>query len=179
MKAIILARVSSKEQQDGYSIQTQTEQLTDYCNRKNLDVIKTYQIVESSTRGDRKEFRAMLDYISRQHSTIALVFTHIDRLQRSFKEYPLLDNYINDEIIEIHFINENKIIHKHSSASDKLVWNIGIAVAQNQVDILSEKVRSALHTKRENGEWGGKAPIGYTNVSDNDSGRNSIVIDKD
>jgi len=34
MKAIILARVSSKEQQDGYSIQTQTDRLTEYCKIK-------------------------------------------------------------------------------------------------------------------------------------------------
>ncbi|MEX0999695.1 MAG: recombinase family protein, partial [Thermodesulfobacteriota bacterium] len=179
MKAIILARVSSKEQQEGYSIQTQTEQLTQYCLRKNFQVLETFQIVESSTRGDRKDFKAMLKFAEDQSETIALITSNVDRLQRSFREYSLIDGLIQDEKIEIHFINENKIINKDSSSSDKLMWNIGIAVAQNYTDVLSEKVKGALHTKRENGEWTSKAPIGYKNHRDELTGKNSIILDKE
>lgn len=92
MKAIILARVSSKEQQEGYSIQTQTDQLTQYCKTKKFLIIKTFQIIESSTRGERKDFKAMLEFAGKQSETVALVASSIDRLQRSFREYPLLDN---------------------------------------------------------------------------------------
>jgi Resolvase, N terminal domain len=53
MKAIILARVSTKEQQEGHSIAAQRLRLVDYCARKGLKVIKTYELVESSTRGER------------------------------------------------------------------------------------------------------------------------------
>ena len=60
MKAIILARVSTKEQEEGHSIAPQRQRLVDYCARKGLKVIKTYELVESSTRGERKEFGAML-----------------------------------------------------------------------------------------------------------------------
>ena len=179
MKAIILARVSSKEQQEGYSIQTQTEQLTQYCSRKDFEVINTFQIIESSTRGDRKDFKTMLEFAEDQSETVALVVASIDRLQRSFKEYPLLDNLIKEEIIEIHFVNENKIINKNASSSDKLVWNMGIAVAQHYTDVLSEKVRSALKTKRENGEWSGKAPIGYVNTRDEATGKPTLIVDKE
>ncbi len=51
MKAIILARVSTKEQEEGHSIAGL--RLVDYCARKGLNVIKTYELVESSTRGER------------------------------------------------------------------------------------------------------------------------------
>lgn len=54
MKAIILARVSTKEQEDGHSINAQVQRLQDYCQRRKLDVIKTYQLIESSTRGLRR-----------------------------------------------------------------------------------------------------------------------------
>jgi len=53
MKAIILARVSTKEQEEGHSIAAQRLRLVDYCARKGLKVIKTYELVESSTRGER------------------------------------------------------------------------------------------------------------------------------
>jgi DNA invertase Pin-like site-specific DNA recombinase len=179
MKAIILARVSSKEQQDGYSIQTQTEQLTQYCHRKNFQIIRTFQIVESSTRGDRKEFKAMLDYANNQKEMVALITTNIDRLQRSFREYTIIDSLIQNEKIELHFVNENRVINKHSSSSDLLMWGIGIVVAKNYTDLLSEKVRSSLKTKRENGEWTGKAPIGYNNIKDNITGKSTIILDKE
>lgn len=179
MKAIILARVSSKEQQEGYSIQTQTEQLTQYCIRKNFQILETFQIVESSTRGDRKDFKAMLKFAEDQSETVALITSNVDRLQRSFREYSLIDGLIQDEKIEIHFVNENKIINKDSSSSDKLMWNIGIAVAQNYTDILSEKVKGALYTKRINGEWSGKAPIGYVNTKDEATEKSTIIPDKE
>jgi len=41
MKAIILARVSTKEQEEGHSIAAQRQRLVDYCARKGLAVVKT------------------------------------------------------------------------------------------------------------------------------------------
>jgi DNA invertase Pin-like site-specific DNA recombinase len=40
MKAIILSRVSTNEQQDGHSIEAQKARLREYCKRKSLEVIK-------------------------------------------------------------------------------------------------------------------------------------------
>jgi site-specific DNA recombinase len=73
MKAIILARVSTKEQEEGHSIAAQRLRVVDYCARKGLKVIKTYELVESSTRGDRKEFAAMLAFAQAQNETVAIV----------------------------------------------------------------------------------------------------------
>ncbi|WP_425360551.1 recombinase family protein [Candidatus Tisiphia endosymbiont of Ceraclea dissimilis] len=52
--AIILVRVSTREQEEGHSIEAQKYRLVEYCQRKNLEVIKTFEIIESSSRGDRK-----------------------------------------------------------------------------------------------------------------------------
>ena len=62
MKAVILARVSSKEQEEGYSLDAQKDRLINYCNRNNLEVIKTFTIIESSTQGTRKNFNEMLNF---------------------------------------------------------------------------------------------------------------------
>jgi DNA invertase Pin-like site-specific DNA recombinase len=71
MKAIILARVSTKEQEEGHSIGAQKQRIEDYCIRKDLSVIKTFEIIESSTKGERKAFKAMLEYAKSQKETIA------------------------------------------------------------------------------------------------------------
>jgi site-specific DNA recombinase len=54
--------------------------------RKGLKVIKTYELVESSTRGERKEFAAMLAFAQAQNETVAIVADAVDRFQRSFKK---------------------------------------------------------------------------------------------
>ena len=45
MKAIILSRVSTNDQQEGHSISAQKARLKEYCQRKNLTVIKEFEII--------------------------------------------------------------------------------------------------------------------------------------
>src|SRR5215471_14012944 len=106
MKAIILARVSTKEQEEGHSIAAQRQRLIEYCARKGLDVIRAFEIVESSTRGERKEFTLMMEFAKMQKETIAIVADAVDRFQRSFKESVLIDDLIRKEQVELHFYRE-------------------------------------------------------------------------
>lgn len=54
-KAVLLRRVSTvMQERDGNSLQNQSEMLTHYCERKGMTIIKDAEIVESSTRGERK-----------------------------------------------------------------------------------------------------------------------------
>lgn len=66
MKAIILTRVSTKMQEEGLSLLAQSNRLQDYADRKGLEVIKTFEIVESSTHGERKQFMEMINFCKKQ-----------------------------------------------------------------------------------------------------------------
>ena len=176
MKAIILARVSTKEQEEGYSIAAQRQRLIDYCARKSLDVIRTFELVESSTRGERKEFAAMLEFAKAQNETVAIVADAVDRFQRSFKESVLIDELIRKEKIELHFYREAMVIGKGASSTDIMRWDFSVMGAKAYVLNLSENVRRSLEYKRRNGEWGGKAPLGYLNVRDGNN-RSTLVHD--
>ena len=68
-KAVILVRVSSREQKEGYSIDAQLTRLRKYCEQKELEVIKEFVIVESSTRGEREKFYEMINFIKKQKET--------------------------------------------------------------------------------------------------------------
>src|SRR5262245_31263094 len=166
MKAIILARVSTKEQEEGHSIAAQRQRLLDYCARKRLDVIKICEIVESSTRGERKEFMAMLDFAKAQRELVAIVADAVDRFQRSFKESVLVDELRREGVVELHFCREAMVIDKGASSSDILRWDFSVMGAKAYVLNLSENVKRSLEYKRRNGEWGGKAPLGYLNQRD-------------
>lgn len=160
-KAVILARVSSREQEDGYSIDAQKHRLETYCLRRQLDVLRVFEITESSTRGDRGKFMELIKFCKAQKQTIAIVADKVDRVQRSFKEYPLLDSLIQDGKIELHFNTENYIIHKNSISQERLMWSFSVIMAQSYVDSLRDNVKRSFDHKIRMGELPTMAPIGY------------------
>lgn len=178
MKAIILARVSTKEQEEGHSIAAQRQRLVEYCQRKGLDVLRVFEIVESSTKGERKDFLGMLDFAKSQGQIVAIVADAVDRFQRSFKESVLIDELFRKEVVQLHFLREGMIIGKGASSSDILRWDFSVMSAKSYVLNLSENVKRSLEYKRRNGEWGGKAPLGYLNARDA-NGKATLVHDKE
>ena len=171
MKCIILARVSSKEQEENNSIPSQIRRLNEYAERNNLEILKTFRIVESSLKSNRTQFNEMLKFVKQQKKTIAIITDTIDRIQRSFRESNILEELRNSGKIEIHFLRENLIISKNSNSSEILRWDIGVVLAKSYVSQLSDNVKRSLEQKRINGEWGGKAPFGYKNTVRNDGSR--------
>jgi site-specific DNA recombinase len=178
MKAIILARVSTKEQEEGHSIAAQRQRLDDYCARKGLDVIRTFELIESSTRGERKEFVAMLEFAKAQKETIAIVADAVDRFQRSFKESVQVDALRQQDVVELHFYREGMVINRDATSSDILRWDFSVMSAKSYVLNLSDNVKRSLEYKRRNGEWGGKAPLGYKNVRDHEN-KSVLIHDKE
>ena len=176
MHAIILVRVSTKEQEEGHSLNAQKMRLLDYCERRSMKVLKIFEIIESSTRGDRKEFRAMLEYAKQQSGTIALVADAVDRVQRSFKDSVYLDELIRRGTIELHFYREGRVIGQNASAMDIMCWDFAVMGAKSYVLQLSENVKRSIEWKLKHGEFPSLAPLGYLNVRD-DQGKATIIID--
>ena len=181
-KAIILSRVSSKEQEEGYSIDAQKFRLQEYCIRKGLEILKTFEFSESSTTGHREKFNEAINFAKEQKEIIAVVSDKVDRLQRSYKETPLLNDLIAREKIELHFYTENCIIHKYSTSQEKMTWNMFVMMAQSYVDSLRDNINRSIAQKLREGEWISKAPIGYAHIrAERKVGRSKgkIVVDED
>ena len=62
VKAYILARVSSKDQEENNSIPAQERVLREYCQHKDLEIIEVAKLVESSTK-DRKVFNKIVELL--------------------------------------------------------------------------------------------------------------------
>ena len=175
--AIILARVSTPEQEAGHSLEAQLTNLQAYAVRKGLDVVQTYRIIESSTRGYRPEFERMIEFLKKQKSRHALIVDCVDRLQRSFTHTPILNSLMEKNTLEIHFVREGNIIDKDANSMQKMMWNMGTVMAQSYTDQLSDNVRRSIKHKLAKGEWIAQAPLGYLNATDPATGRSMIVID--
>jgi site-specific DNA recombinase len=153
-KAVILVRVSTREQEEGYSIDAQKYRLVEYCQRKSLEII------ESSSRGDRKQFKEMIKFAKSHRETIAIVADKVDRVQRRISEISLLEEPIKAGKIELHFRTEGYVIDKDSQSHAKLMWGMNVLMAQSYVESLSDNVKRSLDHKLRKGEWIGPAPIG-------------------
>ena len=169
MKAIILARVSTDEQMtEGQSIPAQLEKARHYAQRKELEIKSEYQFDESSIKDRRVKFEKVIEEIKASKEPLALIVETIDRLQRSFKESVLLDDFRKQGHLEIHFIRENLCIHKDSNSSELTRWDIGVLFARNFVLQISDNVRRTQDFKVRNGEYPAMAPFGYMNIQNED-----------
>lgn len=130
MKAIILARVSTKEQEDGQSTPAQIRRLTEYAEKKQLTVLQVFQITESSTKESRKEFEKIIDLISKSKEPIALIADTVDRVQRGFKESILIEKLLREGKMELHFLRDRLILDKNSNSTDVMRWDMSVMFAK-------------------------------------------------
>ena len=179
MKAAMIARVSDVRQD---SNEAQISRLDEYVKRNpKLVPWQRYEIKESSSRGERKQFREILDQIvadaNRTKETVAVVFETVDRLQRSFKDMLVIDDLIKEGLIELHFYREGLVINKTSNSSEITRWEIGVLLAHSYILQLSDNVKRQFEQMRRNGKWTGRPPIGYKNIQRMNA--NGEVAEKD
>lgn len=76
-KAVLLSRVSTAEQGDGKSLEAQFVMGREYAKRNGLSVLKEFKIIESSTKGKRKEFYEMIAFVKAQKEPIAIDYKDV------------------------------------------------------------------------------------------------------
>ncbi len=175
-RAVLFARVSSREQERGDSIEAQIKTVRDYCELKSIPILKEYQITESSTKGERKKFYEMLNFIKKQDGKIIIVANTIDRIQRRFNEYIDLDKLRKTDKIEIHFIRENLNVTMQSNSFEIGTWIQGVLWANLYTMQSSDNIKRANDLSRDKGRWLHMAPMGYRNYRD-ETGFACVEID--
>lgn len=125
MKAIILVEASTQEQTQGHSIEAQIDKLREYCKRKNLQIIKDFQITKSSTKGYySKDFDEVIKFIKQQKKEIAFVTNNVDII--TLNDYSYVNN-IFQLLRECHLVGNKKtspaIKHFLSNGFDSLFVN--------------------------------------------------------
>jgi site-specific DNA recombinase len=170
--SVIYARVSSKEQEQGYSIPAQLDLLRPYGTQIGVGIAEEFLDAETAKTTGRPGFATMVAYFKQHRECRVLLVEKTDRLYRNFKDYVTIDELK----LEIHFVKENVILSNQSRSSEKFVHGIKVLMAKNYIDNLSEEVRKGLHTKAAQGLWPSFAALGYVNT-DGPDGKRIIVPD--
>jgi site-specific DNA recombinase len=172
-KAVIYARVSSKEQErEGFSIPAQLKLLHEYAETNGFKVAGEHVDIETAKRSGRLMFNEMVSYL-RKHTTVRTILVEkTDRLYRNLKDWVTMDELD----VEIHFVKEGVVLSNDSRSSEKFMHGIKVLMAKNYIDNLSEETRKGLIEKAEQGLWPTVAPFGYRNVLGPD-GKKIIEVD--
>ncbi len=167
--AVILARVSSKSQEDeGYSLDSQLKLLTGYCENKGLLVVKVFKIAETASKEQsRKTFHELLTYIS-ENKIYHLTVEKTDRFTRNFRDAVAIDDWLEqDDKRRLHAVKENLLLHKDAKSDVKFMWNIHLSVAKKYTDNLREEAMKGWAEKLAQGWLPASPPPGYKTVVDN------------
>lgn len=165
--AVILARVSSKAQEDeGYSLDAQLKLLQSYCDSKGLHVVRIFRIAETASKEQsRKVFHEMLSYIGTE-PIYHLAVEKTDRFTRNFRDAVAIDDWLEkDENRRLHAVKESLLLHKHAKSDVKFMWNIHISVAKKYADNLREESMKGWAEKLAQGWKPSPPPPGYMTVT--------------
>lgn len=177
-KAIIYARVSSKDQEaEGFSIPAQLKLLHEYASKNSYKVVEALTDIETAKKTGRTQFNKMLNLIKEDPSVKHILVEKTDRLTRNMSDYALIDKLTTQTDITIHLVKENSTLSRESRSNEKFIFGIKALMAKNYIDNLSEEVKKGMQEKAAQGTYPSIAPYGYLNAKVD--GKKVIVIDPD
>lgn len=86
-QVVTYSRVTAKEQTKGYSLEFQREQLKEYAEKNNLEIVRKFSDIGSSVRGKRQGFQEMLNFLEDSEDCKTILVTKIERLCRDSETF--------------------------------------------------------------------------------------------
>ena len=164
-------RVSTDEQAiHGFSIETQIDNLSEYCKNENMKLVGHY--TDEGVSGakpplKRPALHKLLEDVQAGKIDMIL-FTKLDRWFRSVKEYFKVQDVLDRHNVGWKAIHED---YDTTTANGRMAITIFLAIAENERERTGERVRIVLKNKRNNKEacFGGPyKPFGYMKEKDED-----------
>ena len=177
MKAVIFARVSSKDQEDGHSLDAQIQACFEYAIKKSYKVIEQFRVVESSKATGRPEFFKMIEFVKKQKEKVVLLCYCVDRLQRDFDEqYLALQKLVKADSVEIHYVKTEFIEHSEMDSSSIFRKGLDVLLANDGRNRISDNVKRSIKKKLDEGTILGDSPLGYLNKPRVDKKKEKVEV---
>jgi len=172
--AVIYCRVSTKDQVDRYSLETQQKACVDWCNKKGLTVEQIMvEEGESAKTSDRPVFQELLTYCQDNHHRIqAFVVFAISRFARNVRDQLNIEHQLGQCGIRLYSVTEPT----EETPMGRAMKKVSAVMAELENEQKAEYTEAGMKTALSNGNWTFKAPIGYKNIRLTD-GKASIIPD--
>ena len=121
--AVLYVRVSSKEQEQGFSIPAQRKLLAEYARLHGLNVLREFEDVETAKRAGRTAFTEMVEFLTATKDPQPILLVEkTDRLYRNIKDWVTIDGLG----IEVHLVKEGVVLSQDSRSSEKFMHGIRV-----------------------------------------------------
>ncbi|NOZ22051.1 MAG: recombinase family protein [Planctomycetes bacterium] len=166
MNVVIWARVSSREQAEGYSLDAQIRINREKAEREGWTIVREFVVAESARRGvERAAFNEMYRLVKRQakRQNIKAILAHkLDRICRNMRDAVRIQELEDVAGVKMVFV-DNEF---GPGAAGAFSFNVMAAVSQYYSDNLRQEVRKGQDEKIRQGWMPCGVPYGYTNTGD-------------
>ncbi|WP_046178812.1 recombinase family protein [Domibacillus tundrae] len=158
MRTAIYIRVSTKMQEDRYSLSAQHTELTSYALNQGWKIISEFKDVESGGKLDKKGLTALLDMAEDGLLDVVLCIDQ-DRLSRldtiawEYLKATLRDNGVK--------IAEPGRITDLSNEDEEFISDIKNLIAKREKKSIVRRMMRGKRQRMREGKGWGKAPLGY------------------
>jgi len=163
-RAVLYLRVSTAEQVEGTSLETQERACCEHCTRTDVEIVdKFIDKGESAKTADRPEFQRMVRFCSDAKNRIDHVVVYrIDRLARNNHDFAVYGGLLAKYNVTLQSATEPI----SDDPTGRFMQTILSAIAELDNDIRGQRAKDGMMRVAEKGGWAFKAPLGYVNARD-------------
>ena len=168
LRLLNICRVSSNEQSEGYSLESQNQVNHEWAKRKGYVIVDTIEYVETASKQkERKRFQEIIARIRKDTTIDGAVFHKVDRACRNLTDLALLEALESEKNKRIFFATQEF----PQNAAGRLSVGVMGVVARWYTDNLREEVNKGFRGKIEAGEYPHRPPYGYLTVKESKDSR--------
>ena len=158
--ALAYYRVSTIDQLENFSIETQKKRCRQFCEQKGFSIIAEFEEAASAKTAVRPELQKMLALCRARHKDIGAVVVYVvSRFSRDSADFQVLRLALSKQNIKLLFADQNF----DDSPTGRFSETMASAQAQLENEQKSELTKQGMVTALGSGKWVHKAPIGYVN----------------
>ncbi|CAN5892576.1 recombinase family protein [soil metagenome] len=172
---VIYTRVSSKEQMENNSLETQLRECSEYAIKNKLSVVSTFGgTYESAKSDERKEFKRMFAHVKKNRNIAYLIIYSLDRFSRTGNNALDLCDQLRKFGVRIIAITQPI---DASNASGMMMQDIMLLFAKHDNDQRKTKTIAGTRERILRGEWCNGVPLGYKYQRE-ENAQSKIVLDE-
>lgn len=158
--AVVYTRISSPEQ----NLDSQEFSCMEYANQNNFNVVKVFKEVGSAHYSTLN--LSVLNSLITSYTDFTLIVYSVDRLSRNTNNAEYLFNTFRANNINVVSVSEH-----FNVLENRAVFYNRVQLAQNESDLISQRVKRSIDFRKAKGDYIGGVPYGKKLIS--------IVLKKD
>lgn len=162
--AVIYVRVSSKEQTEGYSLDSQEKVCREYATRNQLQVLKIFKEQgESAKTADRTELKNLIRYCEKNRGKVGFMVVYkLDRFARNQEDHFAIKIILKKYGVTV--VSATEPIT--GDPAGQMLEGVLAALAQFDNAVRAQRTSEGMRAALRSGHWPFKANFGYLNTKD-------------